>query len=412
MLKNHSIDVISIVRRALNTLDYRLMDHGWKVGYFVYNMLKDDERYDKTQLAKICYVTLFHDIGAYKTENLDSLSCTKEVFDFEVKNTMPHSINGYLFLNEYEFFQEYADVILYHHFTYGKLLESDCVNKELASMIFLADRMEILTKKRPNITPEELFKVFENPVFNQEILRKIKHLDDFNLTEVLTFLNEVPLSLKEKLTLIDMIPHTIDFRSEYTVTHTVATVQISVLLGKLCGLNDDEISKIHIGALLHDIGKISTPLKILEKGAKLSDYEFGIMKDHVVLSDYILNGCMDDSIVRIAARHHEKLDGSGYPKGLREEELTLSECIVAVGDILSALMGRRSYKEPFPEEKVKSILIQNKEDGKLCGMVVDQALEHYQTLQESVDAVSFTAMQRYEYLISEEQRLSVRYGVV
>lgn len=420
MLRNQSIDVIGIMRRALNTLDYRLMDHGWKVGYFVYHLLKDDERYSQEQLVKICYTALFHDIGAYKTEELDSLSHAQEVFAFEIKNTIEHSIYGYLFLNEYEFFREFSDLILYHHFTYGRLLESDCANKELASIIFIADRMEILTKKKPNITPKELFKALENPVFNSKIVKKIrekeeaegiitKYLDDFNLTEILNFLNEVELSSEQTLAFVDMIPHTIDFRSEYTVSHTVATVKISVMLAKLCGLEQDAIDKIHLGALLHDIGKISTPLEILEKDGKLTSYEFGIMKDHVVLSDYILKGCMSEEIVHIAARHHEKLDGSGYPKGLTKEDLTLSECIVAVADVLSALMGRRSYKEPYPEERVRRIVIENKEQGKLCGYVIDKALENYKLLQDGVDEVSFAAVARYHWQEKEAKRLDDLY---
>ncbi len=420
MIKSQSIDVISIMRRALNTLDYRLMDHGWKVGYIIYHLLKDDPQYSKTQLVKICYTALLHDIGAYKTEDLDSLSHTNDVFDFEVKNTMEHSIYGYLFLKEYEFFNEFSDLVLFHHFTYGRLLESDCGNKELASMIFIADRMEILTKRRPNITASELFQAFENPVFNSEIVGQLKeleardgiitkYLDDFNLTEILAFLHEVELSSEQTLTLVDMIPHTIDFRSEYTVTHTVATVKLSMMLGELCGLNEDEIMKIQVGALLHDIGKISTPLAILEKNGKLSSYEFGIMKDHVVLSDYILKGCLCEEIVHISARHHEKLDGSGYPKGLKKEDLTLSECIVAVADVLSALMGRRSYKEPFPEERVRAIMIENKEQGKLCGVVIDKALENYNMLQEGVDEVSFAAVERYYYQEREAKRLRELY---
>lgn len=422
MAKKQVIDIISVMRRALNTLDYRLMDHGWKVGYFIYNLLKDDERYDEKQLVKICFTALFHDIGAYKTEELDSLSNTNDVLQFEIIDTMEHSIYGYLFLNEYEFFQEFSDVLLYHHFTYGRLLESECENKELASMIFLADRMEILTKKRPNISTEELLRALENPVFNQAAVEKIKQLEeqegiitkylaDYNLTEILNFLNDVELSSEETLALVDMIPHTIDFRSEYTVTHTVATVRISILLGTLCGLDKDEIDKIYIGALLHDIGKISTPIGILEKNGKLNSYEFGIMRDHVVLTDYILNGCMDESIVRIAARHHEKLDGTGYPKGLKEEALTLGECIVAVGDVLSALMGRRSYKEPFSEEQVRSIMIENKESGKLSGYVIDKALEHYALLQDGVDEVSEDAMSRYCFLEQEAMRLREVYRV-
>lgn len=353
---------------------------------------------------------------------MDSLSHGDDVFDFEIKHTMEHSIYGYLFLNEYELFCEYADIVLYHHFTYEELLKTECRNTELAAMIFVADRMEIITKKRPNITVEELFLALENPVFHQDVVSKIKalevsegivtkYLDDFNLTEILTFMNEVELSPEQKITLVDMIPHTIDFRSEHTVTHTVATVKISIMLGILCGLNQEELTKIYIGSLLHDIGKISTPLGILEKDGKLSEYEFGIMKDHVVLSDYILKGCMSEEIVHIAARHHEKLDGSGYPKGLREEELTLSERIVAVADVLSALMGRRSYKEPFPEELVRKIMIENKVNGKLSGEVIDKALEHYDVLQEGVDEVSIGAMERYHFQENEAMRLRERYGM-
>lgn len=405
-MKKQSIDIISIVRRALNTLDYRLMDHGWKVGYFVYNLLKGDKRYNELQLAKICYITLFHDIGAYKTEQLDSLMHAHSGFDFEIKNTLDHSIYGYLFLNEYEFFKEYADIILYHHFTYPNLIESECSQKELASIIFLADRMEILTMRRPNITTEELLAALKNPVFNQEIVSKMRileetegiitnYLDDFNLTEVLTFMSEADLTEEQAVMLMDMIPHTIDFRSEYTVVHTVATVRLSFLLGLLCNLDYDSLDDVYMGALLHDIGKISTPLEILEKNGRLTSYEFGIMKDHVVLSDYILNGCVSEGVVRIAARHHEKLDGSGYPKGLREEDLTLGECIVAVADILSALMGRRSYKEPYSKEKVCEIMMENKASGKLSAFVIDKALENYEMLQEGVDEVSFEATERY-----------------
>ena len=112
------------------------------------------------------------------------------------------------------------------------------------------------------------------------------------------------------------------------------------------GTRDLEI--LYYGSLLHDIGKIVIPLSILEAPRRLTDEEMRIMKAHVVITGKILEGIMDERIVNVAYRHHEKLDGTGYPQGLRAEDLSQLERIVAVGDILSALYSKRSYKDSFP----------------------------------------------------------------
>ena len=74
---------------------------------------------------------------------------------------------------------------------------------------------------------------------------------------------------------------------------------------------------------MHDLGKIATPLSILEKPGRLTDEEMEIMRQHVILSGKIIEGCVDDEIVKIAVRHHEKLNGKGYPLGIGEESLTV-----------------------------------------------------------------------------------------
>lgn len=409
-----------MMRRALNTLDYRLIDHGERVAYIVLKLFEKDVNYSHEQLVKICYLTLFHDIGAYKTEDLDALTNSDSLFQFEVAQTIHHSIYGFLFLKEHEFFEEFADAVLFHHLFYDKLLETDCMNKEIASAIFLADRLDMLMMRGRVKTPTQAIDFLRNGVFNQKLAYLLgeleeeegtitKVLDRSYLRELVDFLNNIKPNSKRTQALVHILPHAIDFRSEHTVTHTTATVKISVMLANYCGLTEEEVTNVYLGALLHDVGKISVTTAILEKDSKLSDNEFNAMKDHVVLTEYILHGCVSEQVLHIASRHHEKLDGTGYPKKITEKELTLADRIVAVGDILSALMGKRSYKDPFPEEKVKAIVMDLAENGKLCKEVINQAMIHYKELEESVAIVSDEAVNKYEQSQIEAKNLLQKY---
>lgn len=414
--------VSHMLRRALNTLDYRLMDHGERVAYIVYNLFKADGIYSSQQLKEICYLSLFHDIGAYKTEFIDSMLVdTDESLEFEIRNVFSHSAYSYLFLKNFTFVQKYVDAILFHHFTYPKLELTDCKNKLLASRLFIADRLDILFVKGLIKTPADMYKYLDSPVFCKEEVEKLKTLETQShiltkifehnyLEELFGFLNTRNLSGGQIASLVEMLPYTIDFRSESTVTHTVSTVEITMLLADLFDLDEKEKELIFYGATLHDIGKISVSLMILEKQSALSDYEFSVMKDHVSLSEYILKGHVSDKVLNIAIRHHEKLDGSGYPYGLKAEDLSLSERIVAVADILSALLGKRSYKQPFSKEKVCEVVCKMADDGKICRRVVDKALENYTLISQKVEECSDKALKRYFNMTSEYEELLQKYA--
>ena len=133
---------------------------------------------------------------------------------------------------------------------------------------------------------------------------------------------------------------------------------------------------LYYGALLHDIGKIAIPLSILEAPGRLTPKEMDIMKKHVEITDHILTGIVDDDVREIAIRHHEKIDGSGYFRGLKGEQLTKPQRIVAVADIISALYGKRSYKEAFDIDKIKEIIKSDADNNKICPQVVGVALRN------------------------------------
>ncbi len=132
--------------------------------------------------------------------------------------------------------------------------------------------------------------------------------------------------------------------------------------------------------MLHDLGKIAIPLEILESTGRLSKEEFRVMKAHVQITEIILKDIIDEDVLQIAIRHHEKLDGSGYHRGLSEKDLTLPQQIVAVADILSALYGKRSYKDSFDPELIKKILGEDAENGKINKNAVNTVLTNYDSI--------------------------------
>jgi putative nucleotidyltransferase with HDIG domain len=201
-------------------------------------------------------------------------------------------------------------------------------------------------------------------------------------------LYNTPLTAKDIDDYIRMIIFSIDFRSSQTVLHTMAVAFIAGMLAEWIGMKSDEREAIATGAMLHDIGKISTPVSILESPNKLTPAEMEIMKNHVVISETILRGNADEKIINIAVNHHEKLNGAGYPKGLNESDIALSDRIVAVADILSALCFARSYKEAFPKQKTVDIL-------------EDMSAKHF------IDAqIVELAVSRFDEILTETQRMS------
>ena len=202
-----------------------------------------------------------------------------------------------------------------------------------------------------------------------------------------------------------MLAYSIDFRSEYTVTHTVTTVGISVEIARLLNYSHGDRERIYYGALLHDVGKIAIPLEILEYPGKLSPQAMKIMKTHVQISEDILRGAVADDICEIAIRHHEKLDGSGYHRGLSAAELTEGQQIVAIADVLSALRQRRSYKEAFPKEKIIEVLKEQSEKGKLCPVICNLVIDHYDAVMENADSSCEAFLSVYDNLLLEYERI-------
>lgn len=149
----------------------------------------------------------------------------------------------------------------------------------------------------------------------------------------------------------------LELRDQETQGHTQRVVEKTLKLARMLGMSEEELVHVRRGALLHDIGKMGVPDAILLKPGKLTDEEWAQMKQHpqyayeMLAPIAYLKPALD-----IPYCHHEKWDGSGYPRGLKEEEIPLSARIFAVVDVWDALTSKRPYREVWPAEKAQEYL--------------------------------------------------------
>jgi response regulator RpfG family c-di-GMP phosphodiesterase len=137
----------------------------------------------------------------------------------------------------------------------------------------------------------------------------------------------------------------LETRDSETHGHSERVVSYSLRLGREYGLNSDEMKSLEFGSLLHDIGKIGVPDSILRKPAKLTDEEWVRMREHPLHGQQILRGIeFLQGAARVVAQHHEKWDGSGYPLGLRADDIDICARIFAVADAFDAITSDRVYR--------------------------------------------------------------------
>lgn len=146
---------------------------------------------------------------------------------------------------------------------------------------------------------------------------------------------------------------------DYTYVHCLRVAIYLSMFGHVTGLPFNDQLLLATGGLLHDVGKIGIPFEILNKPGLLSDKEFETMKTHVPLTVDLLRRIPDirKPIITIAAQHHERLDGSGYPKGLKEGELDELARMAAIVDVFGALTDRRTYKSPMEPEAALNVMV-------------------------------------------------------
>jgi len=403
-------NLLHIVVNSLNCMDSRLTGHGERVAYGM--LLLKTPGFAPEEVSRMLWTVLFHDVGSFRRVEI------KDLLEMEQHENFSHARYGYLFLKQFWPYREFIPMVRYHHSGCGEIEASgmDEKNQWVAKRLQVIDFADLFRVSHPGAGRRELLAALET--------RGARRFDAAAAAEVSALIRGFPTipeeelpgrahdalleqfrgartSERERKMLLEALVRSVDFRSRSTALHCATVVHISEQLARLCGLGVPETEAVRLGAMLHDLGKIAIPIEILEDPGKLSGENWEIMRSHVSITKELLKGRVDEEVLRIAVRHHETLDGTGYPEGLDGEQLTLPQRIVAVGDIVSALSEERSYKPAFPIEKVFEIVEDLCRKGKLCPKVVELLLAHREEIYLSARQAGREIAEQYRQLTEE-----------
>ena len=157
---------------------------------------------------------------------------------------------------------------------------------------------------------------------------------------------------------IKSIAQALDAKDQYTHGHSMRVTLYSLALAKKLNLPDEILEEIETTGLLHDIGKIAIPEKILLKPGKLTDEEFAVIKTHPELGKKLVEGIEKLNLVSNWLQyHHERYDGRGYPEGLSGEQIPISSRIIAIADTYDAMTSTRSYRKALSHQEAVDEII-------------------------------------------------------
>lgn len=151
---------------------------------------------------------------------------------------------------------------------------------------------------------------------------------------------------------VQSVALTVEKRDPYTSGHQTRVAELSILIAEEMGLDKERIRGIHLGATIHDIGKIYVPAEILNRPGRLSEAEFGLIQSHPQIGYDIMKDVeFPWPVNEIIYQHHERMDGSGYPQGLKGDEISMEARIVAVADVVEAISSHRPYRPALGLDK-------------------------------------------------------------
>ncbi|MBU2431336.1 MAG: HD domain-containing protein, partial [Proteobacteria bacterium] len=196
----------------------------------------------------------------------------------------------------------------------------------------------------------------DDRVFSSEDLAQARQISD-QVTVALS--NAALVEQLEKLNLgtLEALARTVDAKSAWTAGHSERVTDLAVRIARIMGLTEKQIETLRRGAYLHDIGKIGIPLAIIDKPDRLTEAEFEMIKEHPVIGARILEPIEAYAdVLPMISQHHEKFDGTGYPRGLAGQDITLGARIMAVADVYDAVVSDRPYRHGWIEEKAIDLI--------------------------------------------------------
>lgn len=250
-------------------------------------------------------------------------------------------------------------------------------HKDLAPPLETIKRLDIQGYCEKSDKFDQLLLLIESGIKSVEQMREIKEINK-KLADTYKQLEQAYMES------IQTLRYTVEAKDTYTRGHSDRVSEYSVLIGEALELPEEDIKKLKIGGLFHDIGKIGVPDSILQKAGKLSDDEYSEIKNHPSIGAHILStASIFQDIIPIVKHHHERYDGKGYPSQLAGENIPYLARITAVADTFDAMTSKRSYRDSLPLDYVITEFERCKGtqfDPKIADVFIDILKNHYDKL--------------------------------
>lgn len=410
-----SKNICLLIRDILKLSDKRIMEHGSCVSYIVYRMLEETELFEEFEMAELSFITSLHNIGGYRTDDIG------EMLKYGYKNYMPHSIYGYLFLKNLLPIPDYGKILLYHHMDFDQMSGVDYEFKFMSEYIHIADDAytcykesggtfdyKSLKAKAGKKYSEKAYELLETVVQNDNVFKRI---EDGSYEDELERLMDFALFRDdEKMQYLEMVMYCTGLRSVQVMANTGMCVCVCDELARRMGMNPVDRERLYLAALIHDSGMLLVPSSIIRKPEKLSDKEMKVVQFHVQKAEEVLREYFTDKqVVDIAVRHHERLDGSGYPDGLKGARMQQPERILQVADTVCGIAGRKFYHESRDKEETCRILREEAEKGRLDEDIVKQMIVNYDAISKRISKEAAKTLATYQKIEKQYEAAKQRF---
>lgn len=385
-------DLVSALARSLDMVSHTLAGHHTNVG-FIASRIAECYGLSSFEQRNVVLAAMLHDIGAV------SLYPAVDSLLFE-DDTIKHSIAGAVIISSSKKLQDVSKLVEYHHTPWEELEGRNKVY-QISNIINLADFIDVHTRRDRPARHQipiliELCRKHAGTMFNPDYVEALRESEskrnyyhrlhsartEKSLTLSTQFDSDI-LDAEGVLDFTGLFAKVIDFRSRFTATHSQGVAITSSVLGRWLGFNDVEQILFQTAGRLHDIGKLAVPAALLEKNGRLTKEEFSIIQRHATYTEHILSGIPGLEVIRDwACQHHERLDGTGYPRGIAGKDISLGSRILQVADVFTAITEDRPYRRGMDFDETTRVLRQLGDSNKLDPIVVEVLIERYDEINE------------------------------
>ncbi len=402
-------EIIYSLTKAVDGVNPNFNYHSRMVAYTALSLFERCNIRDELK-ETVFLSALLHDIGFVKLYQHELKSFLMDLPCFSYQ----HEDVGARLIKKYKQISHLYYYIKNHHKKCSEFDSEENDNSIITQILNLADRISInfaiecdcyfsISKSKNRII--EFVKNNKRVIFSDYVsdlfLDELANVDEFWFTlfsikdfcyqkikDIFAlqpkYINEIEL-----IEITQLFGEIIDNHSQFTKCHSLFVANISYLIGCYFNFSEREKNMLYMSGYLHDIGKIYVPKEILDKPSKLNSEEREIIKLHPFFTNNVLSDISSFNEVReIASNHHERLDGTGYPRRLKQKDISIYTRILTIADIMASYLENRPYREALSFDDTIDLLVKEGKEGKIDGEIVDRIRKFKTELKDTIYKIS------------------------